>query len=83
MLKKMTQKFNNINVHGSTKAVNRLVEDVAWFALDELLPKFRTLHIEITIKPLPNHGHCHMTNSRREYEIQLDKNLKFILFNLI
>jgi len=70
----MIQKFNNVNVHGGTKAVNRLVEDVAWFALDELLPRFRTLHIEITIKPLPNHGNCLMANSRREYEIQLNEN---------
>ena len=72
----MTQKFNNINVYGSNKAVNRLVEDIGFFALDELLPKFRTLTVDITIQSLPNDGNCLMTNSRREYDIQLDKNLK-------
>mgnify|MGYP000403797961 CR=1 FL=1 len=70
----MTQKFNNVNAYGNTKAVNRLVEDIAFFALDEILPKFRTLHVDITMCPLANHGNCLMTNSRREYEIQLNEN---------
>ena len=48
--------MNYINVMGATKKKRDLVESAVIFCINELMPRMRTLEIEVNIKNLKNEG---------------------------
>ena len=69
---------NYIEVNGGKKKKRNLVEEVAWFCILEMMPKMKTLDIEITLENLKGDraiGFCTMTQDNRTFEIQVDSNL--------
>ena len=70
--------MNYINVIGSTKKKRALAKSVVTFCISELMPRMRTLEIEIVIKNLKNEGDagwCYKGDGNRDFYIDVDKNL--------
>jgi hypothetical protein len=70
--------MNYINVIGSTKKKRALAESAVTFCISELMPRMRTLEIEIVIKNLNNEGDagwCYKGDGNRDFYIDVDKNL--------
>ena len=70
--------MNCITVSGGTKRKRALVESVAEFMVQQLLPRHRTLDIEIILSNLmKDSGVCGFCNAyaEREFMIELDKTL--------
>ena len=45
--------MNHINVMGSTKKKRALAESAVIFCISELMPRMRTLEIEVNLKNIP------------------------------
>ena len=70
--------MNYVNVMGATEWKRALVEDVVDFCITELMPRMRTLEIEVNIKNLKSEGvagWCYEGESNRDFYIDVDKNL--------
>ena len=70
--------MNYINVMGATKKKRDLVENAVIFCISELMPRMRTLEIEVNIKNLKNEGvvgWCYEGENNRDFYIDIDKNL--------
>ena len=70
--------MNYVNVMGATKLKRALVEDVVDFCISELMPRMRTLEIEVNIKNLKNEGVAgwgYEGEDNRDFYIDVDKNL--------
>lgn len=71
--------MNYINITGSTKLRRDLVKDAITFCISELMPRIRTLEIEVHIKNLKDDeeiaGWCYEGETNREFYIELDKGL--------
>ena len=70
--------MNYINVMGATELKRALVEDVVDFCISELMPRMRTLEIEVNIKNLKSEGvagWCYEGEDNRDFYIDVDKNL--------
>jgi hypothetical protein len=70
--------MNYVNVIGSTKMKRDLVESAVIFCISELMPRMRTLEIEVNIKNLKNEGvagQCYEGDGKRDFYIDVDKNL--------
>ena len=70
--------MNYINVIGSTKKKRALAESAVTFCISELMPRMRTLEIEIVIKNLNiegDAGWCYKGDGNRDFYIDVDKNL--------
>ena len=81
--------MNYITARGGTYKQRQLAEQVAWFCAEELLPKYRTLDVDIWLRsPKAMQGdlgtclNVSATTRSRQFEIELDKSMdkyKFIL----
>jgi hypothetical protein len=70
--------MNIITVSGSTKKKRLLAESVTYFMVEELLPRHRTLQIEISLSDLMlESGVCGFCNAftPREFLIEIDKKI--------
>ena len=70
--------MNYINVMGATKKKRDLVESAVIFCINELMPRLRTLEVEVNIKNLKNEGvagWCYEGENNRDFYIDVDKNL--------
>ena len=71
--------MNYINVIGSTKKKRDIVESAVIFCISELMPRMRTLEIEVNLKNIPEEegaaGWCYEGDSNRDFYIDVDKNL--------
>ena len=70
--------MNYINVIGSTKKKRALAESAVTFCISELMPRMRTLEIELNLKNLKNEGvagWCYKGDGNRDFYIDVDKNL--------
>ena len=70
--------MNYINVIGSTKKKRALAESAVTFCISELMPRMRTLEIEVNIKNLKSEGvvgWCYEGDGNRDFYIDVDKNL--------
>ncbi len=72
--------YNCVTVEGSTKTKRQLVREIAYFCVDEMLPKFRTLDVEINLIKLKDEtncdGLCSPGDYRNHFEIDIEKSLK-------
>ena len=62
--------MNYVNVIGSTKMKRDLVESAVVFCISELMPRMRTLEIEVNIKNLKSDGvagWCYEGDGNRDF----------------
>jgi hypothetical protein len=66
-----------VTVTGGNKTQRDLVEDACYFFIKHLMPKCRKMEIEIHLKKMTGDavGYCLMTDTIRDYEIEIDKSL--------
>ena len=70
--------MNYINVMGATKKKRDLGESAVIFCISELMPRLRTLEVEVNIKNLKDEGvvgWCYEGENNRDFYIDVDKNL--------
>ena len=71
--------MNYVNVIGSTKKKRDIVESAVIFCISELMPRMRTLEIEVNLKNIPEEegaaGWCYEGESNRDFYIDVDKKL--------
>ena len=70
--------MNYINVIGSTKKKRALAESAVTFCISELMPRMRTLDVELTLKNLKGEGAvgwCYEGDGNRDFYIDVDKTL--------
>ena len=69
--------MNFIDTIGGNKRQRELVTDVAYFCVDRLMPRMKTLEIEIQINNLKDQavGYCMMQDDNRTFELEVDKKL--------
>jgi hypothetical protein len=70
--------MNMISVTGGNKFQREIAYKTVGFMIDELLPRFKTLDIEVTLKNMDGDdavGYCNMGDNNREFEIECSKNL--------
>ena len=72
---------NMIEISGSGKNKRALVNEAATFFIKELMPRMRTLDINVVFKRIPKKentvGTCLMQENNRDFEIEIEKKLSF------
>ena len=70
--------MNSVTVNGSYKSLRKLTEDVAYWCIAELMPRYRTLDIEITLSKCADNGgwgFCYAVETERDFAIEIDKRI--------
>tara|TARA_B100000085_G_C18348191_1_gene433219 strand:- start:175 stop:597 length:423 start_codon:yes stop_codon:yes gene_type:complete len=68
--------MNIITVEGGNKKRRLLAEEVVSFCIQKLMPRMRTLDIEVVLTNISDaDGYCNSDNNR-EFELEIDKKLK-------
>ena len=71
--------MNVINVIGGTKNQRKLAEKIAWFCIEDMMPRYSTLDIEIQLrncmKETQQLGCCYALETNREFVIEVEKSL--------
>ena len=69
--------MNFVDTIGGSKKQRELVNDVAYFCIERLMPRMKTLEIEIQINNLKDQavGYCMMQDDNRTFELEVDKKL--------
>ena len=67
--------MNIITVEGGKKVQRQIVEDVVSYMIQRQMPRMKTLDIHVILKKIDDaYGYC-MSESNREFEIEVDKRL--------
>ena len=67
--------MNIITVKGGKKEQRQIVEDVVSYMIQRQMPRMKTLDIHVILKKIDDaYGYC-MSESNREFEIEVDKRL--------
>ena len=67
--------MNIITVEGGKKEQRQIVEDVVSYMIQRQMPRMKTLDIHVILKKIDDaYGYC-MSESNREFEIEVDKGL--------
>ena len=69
--------MNYVTANGGNKGQRKLCEDVANFMIGKLMPRMRTLDIEINLQKLTGDvvGWCQMNDTNREFTLDISKDL--------
>ena len=68
--------MNLITVEGGKKKQRQIVEDVVSYMIQRQMPRMKTLDIHVILKKIDDaYGYC-MSESNREFEIEVDKRLR-------
>ena len=69
--------MNFVTAKGGNKVQREICEKVAHFMIGQLMPRMRTLDIEINLQKLTGDaiGWCQMEDTNREFTIDVSKNL--------
>ena len=72
--------MNLVYTVGGNKNQRELVSDVAYFCIDKLMPRMKTLDVEIQINNLKNNtaGYCMMADDNRTFELEVNKKLDIV-----
>ena len=70
--------MNYVTANGGNKGQRKLCEDVANFMIGKLMPRMRTLDIEINLVKLTGDvvGWCQMNDTNREFTLEISKDMK-------
>ena len=67
--------MNDIQAFGSTKSKRTLAEDVAYFCIDQMMPRMKTLDINIHLDKISEaDGYC-LAVTDREFNLEIEKTL--------
>jgi hypothetical protein len=67
--------MNDIQAFGATKSKRALAEDVAYFCINEMMPRMKTLDVCIHLDKLPEaDGYC-LAVTDREFQLEIEKTL--------
>ena len=68
--------MNNIEICGGKAYQREYVRSVVEFCIQKLMPKMKTLDIEVVLKTIKEdtYGYC-LSTTTREFELEVDKNL--------
>ena len=67
--------MNDVQAFGSTKSKRTLAEYVAYFCINEMMPRMETLDVCIHLDKLPEaDGYC-LAVTNREFQIEIEKTL--------
>lgn len=70
--------MNLVEAKGGKKYQRDIAETVVYYMIDKLLPRFKTLDIEIVLKGKLDAdaiGYCNAETNRREFVLEISKNL--------
>tara|TARA_R110001592_G_scaffold38694_3_gene127559 strand:+ start:2345 stop:2794 length:450 start_codon:yes stop_codon:yes gene_type:complete len=69
--------MNYVTSNGGNKGQRKLCEDVANFMIGKLMPRMRTLDIEINLVKLTGDvvGWCQMNDTNREFTLEISKDM--------
>ena len=70
--------MNYVNAVGGTKAQRELAEKIAYFCIGEMMPRLRTLEIEIQLTKCLDegaYGFCYAMETERDFTIEVDKRI--------
>jgi hypothetical protein len=74
--------MNDIEVYGGKAKEREITEAVVYWCVKKLLPRVRTLSIEVRIKKLESAmGYCLNTDNHKTFELEINKGMS--LFDLI
>lgn len=66
--------MNEITVTGGTKSQREKVQSIAQFCIEKLMPKMKTLNIEIKLKKINGAmGYC-LCETKRDFELEIGTN---------
>ncbi len=69
--------MNFVDAYGGTKHERYLVEDAAHWCIGKLMPRIRTLEIDIELKEIDDaEGLCHEVD-RRQFVIEMQKGMEY------
>lgn len=75
---------NEVKVRGGQKHIKQVVEKTTYWCIKKLLPRYRTLDIEVNLKDLQKKekvfGYC-FEEDKNTFTLEIDKNLS--LFDLV
>ena len=69
---------NVVDVHGATKRQRELTHDVVQYCIKELMPRLRTLEIDVELgkcMEIGALGFCYALDTNREFQVEVDKRL--------
>ena len=75
--------MNFVEVFGSTKHKREITHKVVAWYLKKIMPRYRTLEIDVKLTKCMNngaYGYCMMGETNREFEIEVDKDLRLFDF---
>jgi len=67
-----------VEVVGGNKTQRKIAENVVFYMIKKLMPRLRNIEIEVQLKKMNEDtavGYCMMQDNRREYEIEVSKDL--------
>tara|TARA_Y100000114_G_scaffold157210_1_gene188044 strand:+ start:1044 stop:1439 length:396 start_codon:yes stop_codon:yes gene_type:complete len=69
--------MNFVDIIGGSKKQRDLINDVVYFCINRLMPKMKTLDIEIQVNNIEGGavGYCMMSENNRTFELEVDKKL--------
>ena len=69
--------MNFVDTIGGSKKQRDLINDVVYFCINRLMPKMKTLDIEIQVNNIKGGavGYCMMGENNRTFELEVDKKL--------
>lgn len=69
--------MNQIEINGGNKFQRDIVQKVVGFCIKEMMPRMRTLDIEINLVKIKSDvtGFCMMRDTNRQFEIELSRDL--------
>lgn len=73
--------MNIVEVSGGKAKEREVVEAAIHFCIKKLMPRIKTLEIDVEIKNIATYGNCMMTESNRHFDLQIKRGLN--VFDLI
>jgi hypothetical protein len=73
--------MNNVEVLGSVAKERELVENVVHWCIKKLMPRVRTLDIEVRLTKCSACGYCMCTDDNKTFELEIRKGMN--LYDLI
>lgn len=73
--------MNYVEVFGGPAKEREIVEKTVHWCIQKLMPRVRTLDIEVKLSNCSSYGYCMMTDNHRTFELEIKKGLN--LYELI